>query len=511
MPALLPRSVSSGRKQVSQPDGEVIITNDGATILNKMCVEQPAAKMMVELSRSQDGVAGDGTTSVTVLCGAMLRRALELLERGVHPTAVSDAFARAESKAQQILREAALPVAAEDRESLVKAAATSLSSKVVHAYSDLLSPMAVDCLLKVADPKTGLADLRDVRVVPKVGGTVDDSRVVDGVLLDLPALKSSGGPSKMENAKIAVVQFHFGPPKSDVENSVAVADYAAMDRVLREERNHILGLVKKVKKTGCNVLLIQKSILRDAVTDLAAHYLAKAKIMVVKDVEREEIERICRALGCAPLAHPDALTADRLALADRVAEAEAGRGRVVEITGIRGVASAAEPGSEAARGERTVAPSVGVLLRGSNELVLGEADRSLHDALCVVRCLLQDRHLVAGGGAPEVHLAVRLAQWAKTLSGMDVYCVRAYAEALQVIPYTLAENAGLDATQVVTELRALHAAGNPYHGINVRKNAVTNMLEENVVQPLLVTSSALSLATECVRLILKIDDIVPVR
>ena len=461
-----------------------------------MMVEQPAAKMLVELSKSQDVVAGDGTTSVVVLCGALLKKSLELLDKGIHPTIISDAFDSACQRAVTILEDdVAIPVAVDDRDSLLKAAHTSLSSKIVSQYSALLAPMAVDCLLKVADPAhPELLDLKDVKIVSKVGGTIDDSIMVDGLVLDHKASKAAGGPTRVENAKIALIQFQVSPPKTDLENNVMIGDYNAMDRILKEERNYILQMVKKIKASGTNILLIQKSILRDAVTELSLHYLAKAKIMVVQNVEREDIEFISKTLGCLPIAHVDHMRPEKLGTAALVEEMEVGRGKVVKITGV-------------ANQGRTAT----VLLRGSNKLVLEEADRSLHDALCVVRCLIQKRFLIAGGGAPEMEVSYQLSQWAKTLTGMESYCVRGFSEAMEVVPYTLAENAGLHPIEHVTELRNLHASGNKYHGLNVRKGAVTDMLEENVVQPLLVTTSALSLATECVKMILKIDDIVPTR
>jgi T-complex protein 1 subunit delta len=482
--------------QVAQADGEVIITNDGATILNKMMVEQPAAKMLVELSKSQDVVAGDGTTSVVVLCGALLKKSLELLDKGIHPTIISDAFDSACQRAVEMLeKDVAIPVSVDDRESLLKAANTSLSSKIVSQYSSLLAPMAVDCLLKVADPaRPEFLDLKDVKIVTKVGGTIDDSEMVNGLVLDHKASKAGGGPTRCEAAKVALIQFQVSPPKTDLENNVLVGDYAAMDRILKEERNYILQMVKKIKASGANVLLIQKSILRDAVTDLSLHYLAKAKIMVVQNVEREDIEFISKTLGCLPIAHVDHMKPEKLGHAGLVEEMDVGRGKVVKFTGIENQGRTAT-----------------VLLRGSNRMAIDEAERSLHDALCVVRCLMQKRFLIAGGGAPEMELSYQLSQWAKTRLGMESYCVRGFSEALEVVPYTLAENAGLNPIENVTELRNLHASGHKYHGMNVRKGAVTDMLEENVVQPLLVTTSALSLATETVKLILKIDDIVPTR
>mmetsp|Transcript_12194 Transcript_12194/g.14562 ORF Transcript_12194/g.14562 Transcript_12194/m.14562 type:complete len:539 (+) Transcript_12194:131-1747(+) len=496
-------------KMVVAGDGEVTITNDGATILQKLGVTSPAAKMLVELSKSQDINAGDGTTSVTVICGALLSKCISLLERGIHPTIISDAMNRAAQKACEILQGLAMPVALDDRESLIKSATTSLSSKVVSQYSSLLAPMAVDCVLRVSDPNqleksaptaetsstpTMGVDLRDIKIVKKFGGTVDDTEMIEGLVFDQKASKAAGGPTKVENAKIALIQFCISPAKTDLENSVVLSDYAAMDRLMKEERNYILQIVKKIKASGANVVLIQQSVLRDAVTDLSLHYLAKAKIMVVRDIPRDEIEFISKTLHCLPIAHVDHMKPEKLGKAALCQEVMVGNGKVVKITGIENMG-------------RTCS----VLVRGSNKLVLEEADRSLHDALCVVRCLVRTPFMLAGGSAAEIELNRQLLAYSKTLQGMDSVCVRAFAEALEVVPFTLAENAGLNPTQIVTELKNLHAKGNPYFGINVRKGTVTDMLEENVVQPLLVTTSAITLATECVRMILKIDDVVMTR
>ncbi|KAL5726601.1 T-complex protein 1 subunit delta [Ranunculus cassubicifolius] len=483
-------------KMISTASGEVIITNDGATILNKMEVLQPAAKMLVELSKSQDIVAGDGTTTVVVIAGALLKQCLTLLNNGIHPTVISDSLHKASIKAVEVLTAMAVPVELSDRDSLVKSASTSLNSKVVSQYSTLLAPLAVDAVLSVVDPaKPDLIDLRDVKIVKKLGGTVDDTELIKGLVFDKKVSHSAGGPTRVENAKIAVIQFQISPPKTDIEQSIVVSDYTQMDRILKEERNYILGIIKKIKATGCNVLLIQKSILRDAVTDLSLHYLSKAKILVIKDVERDEIEFITKTLNCLPISNIDHFREEKMGRADVVEEVSLGDGgKIVRITGIQNMGR-----------------TTNVLVRGSNQLVLDEAERSLHDALCVIRCLVNKKFLIAGGGAPEIELSRQLGAWAKVLHGMESYCVRAFAEALEVIPYTLAENAGLNPIAIVTELRNRHAQGEINAGINVRKGQITNILEENVVQPLLVSTSAITLATECVRMILKIDDIITVR
>jgi T-complex protein 1 subunit delta len=485
--ALGPRGMD---KMIMSGNGDVTITNDGATILKQMQVLHPAAKMLVELSKAQDIEAGDGTTSVCIMAGSLLEAARRLLHRGIHPTTISEAFQKAAHESIIILETISRPVDLSDKSSLIKSASTSLNSKVVSQYSSILAPMAVDCVLRVMD--TNDVDLRNVRIFKKLGGVVEDTVMIDGGLVLDQKTKNCGGPSRIEKAKIGIIQFCISAPKTDMENQVIISDYTQMDRVLKEERAYILNIVKGVKKAGCNVLLIQKSILRDAVSDLALHFLAKMKIMVIADIERDDIEFISNTLGVRPIASLDHMLPEHLASADLADEVNLGVDKVVKITGI------------AEKKYKTVT----VLLRGSNKLMLDEADRSLHDALCVIRCLVKKRFIVAGGGVPEIEVSLKLAEISNTLSGMDAYCFRAFAEAMEVIPYTLAENAGLNPIQTVTELRNRHANGDVNAGINVRKGAVTNINEENVLQPLLVTTSALTLATETVRSILKIDDIV---
>ncbi|XP_076099095.1 T-complex protein 1 subunit delta-like [Mytilus galloprovincialis] len=478
-------------KMIQSSNGDVTITNDGATILKQMQVLHPAAKMLVELSKAQDVEAGDGTTSVCVIAGSLLDACHNLLAKGIHPTSISEAFQKASDKAIKILQGIATPVKLSDRESLLKSASTSLNSKVVSQYSSLLSPIAVDAVMKVIDPaKATNVDLRDIKMVKKLGGTVDDTELIDGLVFSQKTT-GAGGPNRVEKAKIGLIQFCISPPKTDMDNSVIVSDYTQMDRVLREERQYILDIVKKVKKAGCNVLLIQKSILRDAVSDLALHFLAKMKILVVKDIEREDIEFVCKSVGCKPIASIDHFLPENMGSAELVEEVQTGSSKIVKITGM------AIPGK-----------CVTVLMRGSNKLVLEEADRSLHDALCVIRCLVKERSIIAGGGAPEIELSLQLMEYANTLLGTEQYCFRAFAEALEIIPFTLAENAGLNPIATVTELRNRHAEGEKTAGINVRKGAITNILEENVLQPLLVSTSAIHLASETVRSIMKIDDIV---
>jgi T-complex protein 1 subunit delta len=401
-------------KMIQKGEGEVLITNDGATILSQLQVFHPTAQMLVQLSKSQDIEAGDGTTGICVIAGALLQACSELLNKGIHPTMIAEAFKQAAAKAEEILISISKPVDLLDRESVLDAVNTCLASKVVHNNADVLAPIAVDAVLGVIDPATATnVDLNDVRIVKQVGGTMDDTELVKGLVLERGAKHTAGGPTKIENAKIALIQFCLSAPKTDMENNVVVSDYAAMDRILREERKYILNMCKKIKKSGCNVLLIQKSILRDGFNDLSLHFLAKLDIMVVTDVERTDVDFISRTLNLQPIAHVDSFSPEKLgqaALAEEVT-ITGSTSKVVKVTGI-------------VKMGRTVT----ILMRGSNRLVLDEADRSVHDALCVVRSLVKKRYMIAGGGSPEAECALQLTMWSKTLTGVRSYCVRAFAE-----------------------------------------------------------------------------------
>ncbi|KAG5647244.1 T-complex protein 1 subunit delta [Asterophora parasitica] len=481
-------------KMIQTSKGEVIITNDGATILKSIQALHPAAKMLVDLSAAQDIEAGDGTTSVVVLAGSLLGAAEKMLQKGLHPTIIAEAFLKASVKSVEYLTEISTPVDLADNASLLRAASTSLNSKIVSQYSSTLAPIAVAAVTRLVTPSSSNVDLRDIRVVKKVGGTIEDTELVDGVVLRQNVVTSAGGPTRMEKAKIAIIQFQLSAPKPDMDNTVVINDYRQMDKVIKEGRQYLLNLCKKIKKANCNVLLIQKPILRDAVDEIALNFLKRLNILVVKDVERDEIEFLSKSFGSKPIADIDAFTEDKLGYADLVEEDTRSGAKVVRITGVKN------------RGR-----TVSILATGSNNLVVEESARSLHDALCVVRCLVKKRALIGGGGAPEIHVSRLLSQYSQSLKGMEAYCFQAYADALEVIPVTLAENAGLNPIAIVTELRNRHALGDRNAGINVRKGLISNILEEDVVQPLLVTTSAIELATETVCLLLKIDDYVQAR
>ena len=429
-----------------------------------------------------------------VIAGALLKACQSLLEKGIHASAVSDGLQVALDKAMELMDDMSIPVDLNDREKLIQNATTSLSSKVVSQNADILAPLAVDCVMKIINKETDTnCDLRDIYVGKVLGGTVDDTEMIDGcVLVGKRASGGASGPTRMENAKIGLIQFQLSAPKTDMESSVVVHEYTAMDRILKEEKKYIVKMIKHIVKTGCNVLLIQKSIMRDAVNDLALHFLAKKKILVVKDIERETVDFISRTTGLTPVASIEQFTAEKLGNAKLVVDDRACHS--VRIIGC----------PEPAEGSRTVS----VLVRGSNQLILDEAERSLHDALCVVRSLVKKKALVPGGAAVEMEISQKLNLYSREVFGIDSYCIKAFSTALEIIPYTLAENAGLDPVKFVTELRNAHARGKKNSGVNVKKNKISDMLELEVVQPALVSMSAFTLATECVRMILKIDDIV---
>jgi len=482
--------------------GETIITNDGNTMLKDMSVMHPAAKMLVDLANAQDIEAGDGTTSVVVIAGSLLGAAERLLAKGIHPTIISESFQRAAARAVQILQEISLPINLADRATLLKAASTSLSSKIV-SQEPKLAPMAVDAVLKTINPANAQnVDLRNVRILKKAGGVIDDSEMLDGLVLSQQAVKSAGGPTRIEKAKIGLIQFQLSPPKPDMENQIVVNDYRQMDKILKEERTYLLNMVKKIKKAKCNVLLVQKSILRDAVNDLSLHFLHKLGIMCVKDIERDEIEFICKSTGCKPIADIDSFTEDKLGSADLVEEVVSLGARYTRVSGVK---------HAQANAPRTVS----IVARGANTLILDEAERSLHDAMCVIRCLVKKRALLPGGGAPEMAVSTRLAQDAISSPYPDSICFKEFADALEIIPVTLAENAGLNSIKVVTELRARHAQGETNVGVSIKRGGVgvmgaeekTGTSGEGVMQPLLVSTSAFELASETVKMILRIDDI----
>lgn len=476
---------------------EVLITNDGATILKNLSVMHPTANLLIQTSKAQDVEAGDGTTSVVILAGAFLDKAEKLIERGLHPTTISEGYALALKKSIEVINRVAKKIDIEDEDYLVQSVKTALASKILAQNSAEVAPLAIQAIKHIVDIKTASnVDLNDIKVVKKLGGTMDDVQLVDGLCFpDNRPSTAAGGPTKIPNPKIAVLQFCLSSPKTDIENNIAITDYAQIDRVLKEERKYILELVKKISASGANVLLIQKSILRDSVNDLALHFLAKKKIMVVRDIERTDVEFICKTLNCVPIAHVDNLKPEKLGTAELAEDVELSDGSKVFKIIVRN------------------SPTATILVRGTSNLVCDEVDRSIHDALCVLRCLIKNKGVIGGGGAIEIELWRQLEEYAQSLDkGALSQVVKAYSEALEVIPLTLAENCGISPIKVITELRNKHRKGHTFAGLKARTgHIVDDTLHNKIMQPALVTISALTLSTEVTRMILKIDDILDSR
>ncbi|TNJ26355.1 TCP-1 chaperonin subunit delta [Giardia muris] len=475
-------------KLVVTPKGASLVTNDGATIMRQLEARHPAARMLIELSQAQDVEAGDGTTSVVVLAGALLTNCLELFKLGLHPTVVSEAYQQACDEALKVVMDIARPVSLEDVEELQRICCTTLSSKMISAYSGTLAPLIVEAVLRVREGHD--VDLRRIHVTKKVGAPVSESLLHHGLAFSRRPLE---GSTYIKGVKVGLIRFCLSPPKTDMESNLVVSDDAAITRLLEQERRLTLKLCKRIEKTGCNLLLVQKSIMREAVSELARHFLRKLKIAVIDDIERDEVEFISAASGATPVASIDEFTRDALGEMDEL--------RVVD--GITYVA--ALPDKET--GTRTL------VCRGANQLLLEEAARSIHDGLCAVRCLVRKSFIVPGGAAVEVEVARRLYERSAQQPGAAQYAMRAFADALELVPLTLAENAGLPPIETLTELRRRHAAGCVTDGLDVVGGVgggvcVREMFEAGVIQPALVPLSALALATETARMLLKIDDIV---
>lgn len=489
-PKGMDKLLETGRK-------EVIITNDGATILKNLSVMHPTANLLIQTSKAQDVEAGDGTTSVVILAGSFLDKAEKLIERGLHPTTISEGYALALKKSIEVINKVARKIDIEDDEYLIQSVKTALASKILAQNASEIAPMAIQAIKRIVDIKTATnVDLNDIKVVKKLGGTMDDVQLIDGLCFpDNRPSQAAGGPTKIANPKIAVLQFCLSSPKTDIENNISIKDYSQIDRVLKEERKYIVELVRKICASGANVLLIQKSILRDAINDLALHFLAKKKIMVVRDVERTDVEFICKTLSCVPIAHIDNLKPEKLGNAEMAEDIDLADGtKVFKITVPR-------------------APTATILVRGTSGLVCDEVERSIHDALCVIRCLVKNKGVIGGGGAIEIELWRQLEDYAQSMNqGALSQVIKAYSEALEVIPLTLAENCGISPIKVITELRNKHRKGLTFAGLKARTGQIVDdTMAEKIMQPALVTISALTLSTEVTRMILKIDDILDSR
>jgi len=468
--------------------GDVTITNDGATILKEIDTQHPAAKMMVEVSKTIDTEVGDGTTSSVVFAGALLEKAEKLLEKDVHSTVIIDGYQAASEKALELLAKLAKTVKPDDRESLIKIAKTSMQSKLVSEDSAPLSKLVVDAILKIVekDGDKHSVDLDNLKVEKKAGGSIDDTSLINGIVLD-KEIVHSGMPTKAEEAKIALVNAALEVEKTEMSAEIRISDPTQMQQFLEEENQMLKSMVDKVHSIGANVLICQKGI-----DDIAQHYLSKHGILSVRRVKESDMTKLAKATSGRISTNLDDISANDLGSAEIVHQKKVESDKWVFIEGCKNPRS------------------VTVLIRGGSQRVVDEVDRSLHDALMVVKDVVEKPLIVAGGGSPEAYLATELNEWSGSYDGREQLAMKQYAEALEVIPLTIAENAGMDPIDTIIALRANQSSGKQTMGINAKEGKIGNMFSLDIVEPLAVKEQIIKSATEVACMILRIDDVIAV-
>jgi thermosome len=466
--------------------GDVTITNDGATMLKKMDVQHPAAKMMVEVSKTQDDEVGDGTTTVVVLTGELLGKAVELMDKKVHPTVVIDGYRDAQEQALKFLEEFSIKVDPRDRGTLKKVAMTSLASKLVAGYSGYIADLAIDAILQVAEEVDGgyEVDLDMVKMEKKPGGSLTDSRLIRGLVIDKEVVHSDM-PKLVRKAKIGLLNAAMEIEKTEFSAKIHIEKPDEMQAYLDQEEQMLREMVKKVKGAGVNVLFCQKGI-----DDMVQHFLAREGVMAARRLKKSDMEALAKATGAKVVTSVDDLSKEDAGYAATVEERKIGDDKMTFVEGCKNP------------------KAVSILIRGGTERIVDEAERSLHDALSVVRDVVREPKIVAGGGAPEVEVARRLRRYAEGISGRERLAVSAFAEALEVIPTTLAENAGMDPIDAISEMQSRHEKGEMWVGINSMDGKVSDMAELDVYEPMQVKAQALKSATEASTMLLKIDDVI---
>jgi archaeal chaperonin len=465
--------------------GDVTITNDGATILKEIDVQHPAAKMLVEISKSTDNEVGDGTTSAVILAGALLENAEELIRKDVHPTIIVDGYLKAEEKALQILKEIAVKVEPDDKKTLERVAFTSMQTKLVSDVGEELASIVVKAMLLVAEKKEDgsyKVDIDNVKVEKKAGGSTSDTSLVSGIILDKEVVHQ-GMPKRVENAKIALILSPLEIEKTEFSAEIRINTPQQMKGFLEEENSMLQSMVEKIASSGANVLICQKGI-----DDIAQSLLAKKGILAVRRVKESDVTRLSKATGARTVTNLEDLSAKDLGFAKLVEERKVEQDKWVFVEGCKNP------------------KAVTILARGGSQRVVDEADRSIHDAIMVVKDVLEEPAIVAGGGAPEAEVASRLRDYASKLPGRGQLAVLKYADALESIPLTLAENAGMEPIDVQVEFRAKHAQGKTWFGVNARGGVVGDMMNE-VVEPLAVKEEIIRAATEASCMILRVDDV----
>ena len=466
--------------------GDVTITSDGRTILDEMDIQHPAAKMMVEVAKTQDEEVGDGTTTAVIVAGELLGKAEELVDKKVHPTVIIDGYRKAADKALETLEAIAITVKPTDKESLKKVAMTSMASKLVAQNREQLAELTVDAILYVAE-KVGeeyRVDLDDIMVEKKPGESITDTKLIKGIVLDKEVVHP-GMPKRVEKARIALLDTALEIQKTEFDAKINIETPEQMETFLKEEENMLRDLVDRIAKTGANLLICQKGI-----DDMVQHFLARKGISAIRRAKKSDMEKLAKATGGKVVTSLEDITKKDIGYAELVEERKIGDDKMTFIEGCKNPRS------------------VAILIRGGTERIVDEAERSIHDALCVVRDVVQEPKIVAGGGAPELEVARVLREYADTLLGREALAVQQYAEALEAVPTTLSDNAGLDPIDIISELRARHEKGEVWAGVDVHEGKVKDMEKLEVYEPLAVKKQVIKSATEAATMILKIDDII---
>ena len=466
--------------------GDMTITNDGATILKEIDVQHPAAKMLVEIAKSTDNEVGDGTTSVVVLAGALLEQAESLLLQEVHPTVIVEGYRKSANKAKEHIKDIADEVTADDKSTLLKIARTSMQTKMIRKDSDKLGDMVVKAVLSVAEKNDNnyTVDVDDIKVEKKTGGSIAESSILQGIVLDKEVVHS-GMPKKMSGAKIALINTALEISKTETDAKINISNPQQMKSFLDEENKMLQNMVDKVVGSGASVVFCQKGI-----DDMSQHYLSKAGILAVRRVKESDLTKLAKATGGRIVTNLDDLSEKDLGTADLVQERKIEEDRWVFVEGCK------HP------------KSVTILLRASSQRVVDEAERSIHDAIMVVKDVMELPLIVAGGGAPETFAATKIRSWAKSLEGREQLAAEKFAEALESIPLSLSENAGMDPIDTLASLRSRQLSGEKWTGIDVRKGKVVDIKSSDIVEPLSVKTQIISAAAEAACMILRIDDVI---
>jgi len=470
--------------------GDVVITNDGVTILKEIDIEHPAAKMLVEVAKTQDEEAGDGTTTAVILAGELLKRAEDLIDQNIHPTVIAAGFRQAAEKAREVLEKVASKISIKDTDTLKKVAMTAMSSKSASGHKELLADIAVKAVTTVAEQRADGAyfvDDDNIQIVKKQGGSIADTTLVDGIIVDKERVHP-GMPSEVKDAKIALVDAALEVKKTEIDAKIEITDPTQLQAFLNEEESMLKRMVETVKKSGATAVFCQKGI-----DDLAQHYLAKQEIYAVRRVKKSDMEKLAKATGGKVVTKLDELSKDDLGFAKLVYEKKIGDDEMTFVTGCKNP------------------KAVSILLRGGTEHVVDELERSLEDATSVVAVAIEDSKVITGGGSSAMEIALALRDFASTIGGREQIAIESFADAVEIIPRTLSENAGLDPIDMLIELRKEHKKGNKSAGINVFTGKVSDMKKENVIEPIRVGTQAISSATDAAVMVLRIDDVIAAR